>query len=415
MTLRFSPFSQAGFAAFSIVALLSSCQLPEYAQRWAAANAPAAAGNTTVRRAQAVGDEALYPTAQGFNLPTQSGTLNDTARLLAGLPAAGRDSFPQVRSSSGWVSHQNKLNTLWSDFGWRHEQPIRSWVPTQIADLQAPTLFYPFSGPDFLFAQQFFPNADTVVLCGLEPCEPLPPIAQLAQNEIDGGLDGLVTSISTAMQFSFFITKDMRRDLVSTRFRGVLPLILTFMARTGHTVESIDLVKIDSTGSPVLVSGSSGSAPGAVIRAIGPNGVMKRVFYFRQDLSNDGISPGSPFLRFVASLGHPPAFAKSASYLMHEGGFSVIREFILNNCRGIVQDPSGIPYRSFADRGWNVSLYGNYRGTLDMFAEHNQSDLIAAYQRGNAQPLDFGIGYLYNPERTCLMVGRPGAMRMSAR
>ena len=71
--------------------------------------------------------------------------------------------------------------------------------------------------------------------------------------------------------------------------------------------------------------------------------------------------------------------------------------------------------RSFAEHGWNVTLYGNYQGTLDIFSNHQQSDLIAAYQRYGAQPLSFGIGYLYNPERTSLMVGRPGAIRTSAR
>lgn len=93
----------------------------------------------------------------------------------------------------------------------------------------------------------------------------------------------------------------------------------------------------------------------------------------------------------------------------------MIRNFLLTQCRGIVQDPSGVPYRSFGEQGWNVALYGNYRGTIDLFNEHQQSDLVSAYQRGSAQPLTFGIGYLYDPERTSLMVGRPGAMRMSAR
>lgn len=311
-----------------------------------------------------------------------------------------------------WNAHQTKLNKLWTDFSWRHETPIRDWAGSQIRDLQAsPSLFYPFSGPDFLFAHTFFPHADTLVLCGLEPCEPLPPISQLSSDEIGGGLDGLVTSISTAMQFSFFITKDMRKDLVSTRFRGVLPLILTFMARTGHTIESIDLVRLDANGNPVL---AGGNATGALIRAYGPSGAMKRVFYFKQDLSNDGLSPNGPFLRFVSSLGSPPAFAKSASYLMHEPGFNVIRDYVLTRTRGVVQDPSGVPYRNFLARGWDVRLYGNYRGTLDIFASHNQPDLIQAYQAGKGQPINFGIGYLFNTDRTCLMVGRPGAA-LSAR
>ena len=192
---------------------------------------------------------------------------------------------------------------------------------------------------------------------GWSRAEPLPPLQQLSADEMVGGLDGLVTSINTAMQFSFFITKDMRRDLVSTRFRGVLPVILTFMARSGHTVESIDLVRLDGNGQPVLVSGSGGSAPGAMIRARGPGG-LKRVLYFRQDLSDSGLSPSGPFLKFVSSLGRPPAFLKSASYLMHESGFSTIRNYLLSHCRGIVQCPSGVPYRDLLPVAGTLSCMG---------------------------------------------------------
>lgn len=398
----------SGLVSLLAALALTGCQLPE---QWAAQHGTN--GTTVVRRAEAVREgDALFPTPVSYNVPGRAGALNDTARLLAGLPAQGRDNFDGIRNSATWASHQAKLNKLWTEFTWRHETPIHNWASSQIRDLQASSsLFYPFSGPDFLFAHTFFPHADTLVLCGLEPCEPLPPVSQLSPDEIAGGLDGLVTSINTAMQFSFFITKDMRKDLVSTRFRGVLPLILTFMARTGHTIESIDLVRLDGNGNAVL---AGAGAPGALIRAIGPNGAMKRVFYFRQDLSNDGLSPGGPFLRFVSSLGYPPAFAKSASYLMHEQGFDVIRDYLLTHSRGIVQDPSGVPYRNLLGRGWDVRLYGNYQGTLDMFAEHNQPDLIQAYQAGKGQPIDFGIGYLFNTDRTCLMVGRPGA-RVSAR
>jgi hypothetical protein len=234
-------------------------------------------------------------------------------------------------------------------------------------------------------------------------------LSQLSAGEIASGLGGLQTSLTTVMQFSFFITKDMRNDLVSTRFRGVLPVILTFMARTGHTVDSLDLVALDGNGSVGVVTGSGGEAPGALIRCTGPDGRQKRVFYFRQDLSNESLHAGSPLLRFVSNLGNPPAFTKSASYLMHEGGFSNIRSYLLNNSRGLVQDPSGVPYSNLLSAGWNVQLYGSYSGTLDIFSSHHQSDLISAYKAGKATPLNFGIGYLYSPDNTCLMVGRRSA------
>jgi len=365
-------------------------------------------GRSEIRRALSSEDGVtLFEPSAEFNVPAGNVSINDTARLFAGLPPAGSDVFGSLRRSSTWAQHQQKMDGLWSNFEARHAAPIRAWAQTEIPDLQrASGLFYPFSGPDFVFAHTFFPKADMMILCGLEQCEPLPPLHQLTPDELANGLDGLITSVSSVMQFSFFITKDMRRDLVSTRFRGVIPLILCFMARTGHQIESIDLVQLDAAGNPILVQGAQ--SPGVMIRSYGPDGAMRRVFYFRQDLADQSLKPGGPFLQFVSSMGNPPAFVKSASYLMHESYFSNIRNYLTSQCRGIVQDPSGIPYANLLSAGLDLRLYGNYSGTLDIFSNRQQPDLIQAYREGrhNAQPIPFGIGYMYAADRTCLMVAR---------
>jgi hypothetical protein len=374
---------------------LSGCQLPN------------PQGSTVQRALPAEEGQELFRNAAELNIPQAAASLNDTARVLAGLPAAGLGGGHPIRQTAQWQQHQSQMNTLWDNFEWRHGQPISQWSSSQIGDLRnARSVFYPFSGPDVLFAQQFFPGADTLVLCGLEPCEPLPPMEGLSQEEIANGLNGLASSLNTVMQFSFFITKDMRNDFVSTRFRGVLPVMLTFLARSGHVVESVDLVKMGGDGSILLTSGSSAS--GVMIRASNGLGRTKRIFYFRQDLSDGATNAGSPLLRFVSSLGQPPAFLKSASYLLHEGGFSNIRNYLLSNCQAIVQDPSGIPYASLVKAGHDIRLYGNYQGTIDLFNEHQQPDLKAAFAEGRHQatPLTFGVGYVFDSSKTCLMVAR---------
>lgn len=366
----------------------------------------------TVMRAQPPDGNEAFSTAYALNAPQRAATLNDTARMLAGLPTPnGRDSFADVRGSSGWRSHQQQMNGLWADYLGRHELPIRQWAAREIGDLQnAGALFYPFSGPDFLFANAFFPRAETVVLCGLESAEPLPQLSSLSGADIEAGLDGLREALNNVMQFSFFITKDMRTDLQSTRFRGVLPVLLVFLARSGHSVESVDSIRLDASGHPVLMNGGGGAANGAglLIRARTPQGASRRVFYFRQDLSNDSVRPGVPLLNFVSQLGQPPAFTKSASYLMHEDSFSGIRDFLMQGCRALVQDPSGVPYQHLVRSGKEIRLYGSYQGTLDIFREHGQPDLVEAYRQGRhpVQPLEFGVGYLYSPASTSLMVAR---------
>lgn len=387
-------------AALAVGALIAGCRLPGGGD---------ISGDIQIRRAQAAGDSELFPTPFALNVPADSAALNDAARFLAGMEAlGGKETFGRLRGTMQWRNHAARMNGLWAAFMGRHGQPVAAWARSEIGDLRsAGAVFYPFSGPDFLFADLLFPHAETYLLCGLEPCEALPQWNTLGADDIAEGCDGLYASLDTVLQYSYFITKEMRTDLQATRFKGVLPVFLVFLARTGHIVESVDAVRLDGNGVPVLIP-SAGTTPGLQIRFRGSGG-SKRIFYFAQNLANDSLKPGGPFLRFAASLGRPAAMAKSASYLMHEGNFSNIRNFLLTNCRGIVQDPSGVPYRSFVERGWKLSLYGNYLGTGEPFLQYPQDDLIRAYQQGGSRipAISFGIGYLTDPRTTCLMVGRP--------
>ena len=371
---------------------------------------PPSSAAPQVRRAEAVGSGDLFPTPVALNVPATSAALNDTARFLAGLPSLnGQDVLPQLRASTAWKDHQVKLNEMWQNFEMRHAIPTNHWAQTHIPDLQAAhAVFYPFSGPDFIFSYLFYPSADTYVLCGLEPCEPLPAWASLTPPETEAGLTGLVTTLSSILQYSYFITKDMRHDLQSTRFRGVLPVFMVFLARSGHVIDSVDAVRLDANGMPLVFPAGQASVPGLLIRAHGPNG-PKRIFYFSHDLSNGGFSAGSSLGRFADTLGRPAVFLKSASYLMHEEEFSHIREYLLSHTSGIVEDPSGVPLRHLLQHGWHVSYYGHYQGPIDTFVKYPQPDLITAYgdPANHAESLNFSVGYLLNPATTSLLVARP--------
>ncbi len=351
----------------------------------------------TVRRAESANGGSLYAGAWQLGLSSQSSSINEVARMFAGLPG-----------SSASVYHQQQMESLWRTHEWARGQRVRAWASSEIRDLQGHrALFYPFSGPDYLFAHELFPQAETYILCGLEPAESLPDLRGLSAGEIEAGLDTLRTALNSIMNAGYFVTVDMRRDLVASRFRGTLPILLAFLARTGATVDSVDIVRIDGAGNAVLAGAAQGAAPGLMIRFHQGLGGMKRLFYFRQDLSNSGTRPGGPFLTFVSKQGYPPALVKSASYLMHQDSFSTIRNHLVRSTSGLVQDPSGVPWRSLLGSGLSLSLYGNYQGTLGIFSQQ-QPDLIAAYRSGRypAQPVDFGFGYLFDPERTSIVVAR---------
>ncbi len=363
-----------------------------------------------IRRAEPVNETDLFPSAAALNVPAEAASINDVARFLAGLPAlSGQDAMAHLRATPGWQSHRAHLDEMWLDFSQRHARPVSNWARNHAGDLRsAHAVLYPFSGPDFVFPYLIYPHAETYVMCGLEPCEPLPDWNSLNPTDVEQGLDGLNTSLTNILQYTYFITKDMRTNFQSTRFRGVLPVFMVFLARTGHVVESVNGVRLDPSGNPIILPAGQSSVQGLLIRVRGNDG-PKRIFYFSQDLSDQALAVNGPFLRFASSLGQPAALLKSASYLMHETYFSHIRNHLLNHCSGIIQDPSGVPLRSFKERNWKLDLYGNYEATLPIFKQYEQPDLRAAYQDPayHAQPIPFGIGYLVDPATTSLMVGKP--------
>ena len=92
--------------------------------------------------------------------------------------------------------------------------------------------------------------------------------------------------------------------------------------------------------------------PGVKIVMGSGSGPMQTVYYFRSDVSNSGLQ-ASGFLKFAATLGNGNGLIKSASYLMHSGNFSQIRDFVLGHSQYIVQDDSGIPLAAFSPETWS--------------------------------------------------------------
>ncbi len=350
------------------------------------------ADGTEVRRAMV-----RNQTEEAF---ASSSGVDDVARFLAGMPGGRGSSLRSLREQPGWARHTNNLNELWRRFDTLRRAPIDSWASRALGGLRSPqVMFYPFSGPDFLYADTFFPGAKTYVLCGLESAEPLPMLTDLDPAQVQAGLDGLYTALTSSLNFSFFITKDMKVDLQRTELKGTLPILLTFLARTGHEVDFVEAVALDGAGQ--VVARGAGTSPGFRIRFDGG----RTLYYFTTNLANDGFSPTSRFGRFVASLGPHVAFTKSASYLMHESYFSNIRNFTLAHATAVLQDDSGVPLRNFEAARWDVRHFGNYSGVLNIFTKYYQNDLANAHAAGT-EPLGFGIGYKHQQGQSAMILAR---------
>jgi hypothetical protein len=266
---------------------------------------------------------------------------------------------------------------------------VRSWVAanSEVARVSG-TVYYMFSGPDFLYARTFFPNASTYILCGTEPVGSVPDITKMPPSYVSSDLSNVRQSLDTMLTTHYFITKDMRVDLTRGTISGTLPLLYVFLEKSGCTINAVNF-----------------SGPSVQISFHSPSGKSQTLYYFKTDLSNGGGN-GS-FLAFCKSHAPAASLLKSASYLMHSEGFSTIRNFILANSSLIVQDDSGIPFRAFDARRWNVKLFGVYDGTLPLFHEYYQVDLDNAYKKSKAGELGFAFGYAWQVPKGVLIEATP--------
>jgi hypothetical protein len=329
---------------------------------------------------------------------------DDVAKFLAGMPLRADSPLEPLTRRPGWQQHASQLDAAWRELESRQLVRIRAWSARYLPERQ-PVLFYMFSGPDFLYADAFFPDASSYVLSGLEQVGNIPDLTRLPQGVTQRGLGQLRASLGTVLSFSFFITEDMKAKLKASEFTGTLPILYVFLARSGKTIREVSLVKLDREGLELPFAGptAAGGAAGVKIVFSGSDDRARTLYYFSTDLSDGGVR-NSGFLKFCERLGTGDSLIKSASYLLHLNFFSKVREFLLASSAAIVQDDSGIPVRYFAPDRWVLHPFGSYRGPISIFTQHHQENLAKLFRKGRATPIDFGIGYRWRPHETNLLL-----------
>lgn len=345
-----------------------------------------------------------------FAPPVQASSPNDQARFLSGLRVSPGSPLAQLQKFGPYRDHALGYSKSWKRFDEKYFGPMRAFSASQILPRIGPasTVFYLFGGPDFINAYALFPDASVYILGGLEPVGSMVPPEQLDQPRINAGLANLRQSTSVTLNFSHFITKDMKIDLEQTDFRGVLPIIESFIALGGGEVLTVDYIGIDSSGNLRLIEGPGvvrGMLPGVRIRfRKNPSEPVQTVYYIQSDASDDALKSNPALTKWMGGFGSAVTYLKAASYLMHEPYFSRIRSFLLQSSRAILQDDSGIPLSAFRDGNWRLVFFGSYDGTLDLFKKYVQPDLARIYQAGGSTPLPFGTGYKWQEGASNLML-----------
>jgi hypothetical protein len=348
---------------------------------------------------------------------------NDTAHFLAGMPVSAGSPLEPLTKEKEFTEYSEAFDKAWSTLQSAQIAKVKSWSAENLKTPRS-TLFYTFAGPDFLYADAFFPKAETYILVGLELPGEIPNIEALQKRYIPHELQAVRTSINSVMNYSFFITSEMSSHLYNRReFMGTLPVLYVFLARTGKTIESVTLVELDKEG---IVRPATPPEPqvrhrrgrheqqpqltrGVKIVFTGESKQQQTLYYFSTDLSNRGVE-NSGFLKFCEQWRSGDALIKSASYLLHNNEFSQVRNFLLSRSAAIVQDDTGVPLKDYDLGQWDLRPFGNYIRPIPIFSGYLQKDLVNFFTEQHAQPLEFNIGYQWknNGSSVLLATKKPG-------
>jgi hypothetical protein len=330
---------------------------------------------------------------------------NETARYLAGLPLSVGSPLRGLAQDPHWAAHVRAMDSAFSTLERRQLSNIRVFRASAIAPATegSHNCVYLFSGPDFLYADAMFSDCSTFVLQGLETVEPIPDLLTVPQTALTGTLQNIEISLNTILNFSFFKTKDMREDFQRSQLKGILPIIDVFLARTGKDVLNVEYVSLDKDGR--LLGSGQGSTHGVKIAfSDSTTHAQKTLYYFTSDLSDDALKKNPGVLKFCETLSPFNALLKAASYLMHEGGFGTVRNFLLQKSSAILEDDSGIPIRYFTPDRWTPRFFGVYNGPIDLFKNYYQADLKQYFTASAPKALTFGFGYRWNSRSSTMIL-----------
>jgi hypothetical protein len=346
-------------------------------------------------------------------IPCSNDSLNALAEIMAGQNT-GKSFLSFVSQSNSFKSFQKTFDKRWHTFDSTRLTNLKKFSSDEINSVikTENTLFYPFSGPDILHAQTFFPTAHQYIMIGLEPVGSLPVFKEDEVDSLNLYFNKINTSLNAILKFSFFRTESMSKDLKNTEVDGTIHLICLFLKRTGNQLCSVKPVTVDTNGVLSYVDDfdklkkMNVYTKGVEIHFTDVNHEPKKVIYYSVNAVDVSLNKNKGFKKYLENLGNVTTYLKGASYLMHKSYFSTIRNFILNNSSQVVQDDSGIAFHYFDESShqWDYKFYGQYTKPIPMFSAFYQKDLDSTYKVIGSKPIGFGIGYNFKDKNSNFMI-----------
>ncbi len=338
------------------------------------------------------------------------------AEILAAIVPNDTTGYGRIINSEAFKTHEKAFNEGWSNLESKYLSKLRPWRDSELSDMnkEGNTVFYPFSGPDILNAYTLFPNADNYIMFGLElPGTLEKDFHQKDEKYINAYFADVRVGLKDIFARNYFITSYMGSALYR-RANGVAPIMSIFLARTGNEIVSVQRVGIDKDAKPIfrdIYDTKADSVYYGVAFEIKNKNRKKTqwVYYFGGDVSDMALLKKPQFNKFIRSFPNKVGYLKSASYVLFNPNFQIVKKILLEDTNIIFQDDTGVPYRDYVAAGnWDVKLYGKYARPVADFGNYTvQPDLRDAFKDSSkVTRINFPYGYHWKTDNASLLVAR---------
>lgn len=315
--------------------------------------------------------------------------LNNKALLLSAIDTSSFDGSKKLLA--------NNISKSWDNCFHNVLNPITKWMHEEKYDryINSNTLvFYPFSGPDFAFANSFYPDAKCYIMAGLENAGNLKSNIFSTSKHDSGFLNNAEKYFYFSTKFGFFRTLDMEKQFEE---KGVADIIAFYLKRMNCDIETISILNWNSTNKTFATVRDSANGNVCYAKFRQQSGTISELYFFSKNISDEGLSNDSNWLQWVkekAGNSSIVSLTKSASYLMSVESFSKVRNFILKNSTLHIQDDSGIGFKYITASNRPYTLYGKFTSVIPVFKHLMQNDLALKYKLDSTiKSLPFAIGY----------------------
>lgn len=342
--------------------------------------------------------------SQNNNIEDTTSLIDDYAKFISGIKTK---EFEEIQNKDFYKNYANAIGTSWNYFYINQLTLISKWCINKniISNNDTIPLFYPFSGPDFPFAEAFFPYAKNYLFIGLENTGRIPDFKTYTDLQIEKYLYNFSNSMAEYFQNGYFSTKNMKNNFRNPEMNGIVHPLIFFITRTGNHITDLKYIVIDKYGQAVEVKQFQPlekRIKGIKITFDGKYG-KKRLYYLQVDLSNANFPAHNELTTFICNFKEKNVFVKSASYLLQRDDFSIFRNFLFDQAVKILQDDSGFSYKFLKSHNTNIKLFGKYNHTLKIFKDYEQKDLQEAFNKLQTEKLPFRFGYNIPFEETALI------------